>query len=249
MIGFGPRTYRGKMGHERFHVFTISHCETDLWIGVDHDSWSAGMKERCLDAILNMREELMLWMKSHSGFGESLVPLECDITAPPAIRGMTDASSKAKVGPMAAVAGAFAQSVGELLVEEFGSREVIVENGGDIYLRVQQPVKISIFAGDSPLSETLGVTIPPSFSPLGICTSSGTVGHSLSFGKADAVMIACRDTLLADAYATSFGNKVRSCDDIEPTLNEIGACDEILSSVIIVGDRMGIRGLFDLCLF
>ena len=105
---------------------------------------------------------------------------------------MLAASAMAGVGPMAAVAGAVAGSIGADLEAEFGCREIVVENGGDIWLRFEETLEISVFAGSSPLSERVGVSIPPSLSPLGVCTSSGTVGPSLSLGLADAAMVAVR---------------------------------------------------------
>ena len=110
---------------------------------------------------------------------------------------------------MSAVAGAVALKVGENLKKRFGIKEVIVENGGDIYADLCQDMDISVFAGSSPLSEKVGLHIEAAYAPLGICTSSGTVGPSLSFGKADAVMIVCSDVMLADTYATAFANTIQ----------------------------------------
>ncbi len=87
---------------------------------------------------------------------------------------------------------------------------MVIENGGDIYAVLNDEFVLSVFAGNSPLSERIGLVIPEGKKKWGICTSAGTVGPSLSFGKADAVVVICEDILLADAYATAFGNKVKS---------------------------------------
>jgi hypothetical protein len=55
--------------------------------------------------------------------------------------------------------------------------------------------------------------IKPSARARGICASSGTVGHSLSFGKADAVIIVASNAALADAVATATANRVNTKDD------------------------------------
>lgn len=104
-----------------------------------------------------------------------------------------------------------------MLRREYGVGEVVVENGGDIYADVRRPLDVALFAGTSPLSERVGLHLPAGTHPLGICTSSGTVGPSLSFGRADAVMIVCRDVLLADSFATAYANRIRSEADVGPS--------------------------------
>jgi len=249
MSPYERRKYRERMGEGRFRSFTISHVETDVWVGVNPGSWSEGIAPFCREIIRDLRSTLDAYIQSSPAFLESLAPLSDDPLAHPIIREMIAASARANVGPMASVAGAFAQHLGISLQNEFRPEELVIENGGDIYMKIQKPLSISIFAGTSPLSEKLGVLIPPEISTLGVCTSSGTVGHSLSFGKADAVMIGCRSALDADAYATSFCNRVQIPDDIDMVLDEIGKCPEILSGVIIAGEKTGIRGEWELVLF
>ncbi len=237
------------MGRPRFRTFTSVHMETDLWIGVGPDSWTDGIPGFCSEVVRELRDALDSYIRIHTEFASSLVPLAHHDESPDIIRDMTTASLRANVGPMASVAGAFAQHLGMRIEEKFSVQELVIENGGDIYLRITQPLVLSVFAGASPLSEKIGVRIPPDNSPLGVCTSSGTVGHSFSLGKADAVMIGCKDAIVADAFATAFCNRVQRAEDIEPVLEEIGERPEILSAVIIVGDRMGIRGQWEMEVF
>jgi uncharacterized protein len=155
---------------------------------------------------------------------------------------------------MAAVAGAVAERVGRALAAEFGCREAIVENGGDLWLLFEEAIDISVYAGSSPLSERVGVSIQPALSPLGVCTSSGTVGPSLSLGLADAAMVAARDAASADAWATATGNAVTDGDDIGAALaladGALAAGGRGIISVLVVKDgTMGIRGLLPLKLF
>jgi hypothetical protein len=146
---------------------------------------------------------------------------------------------------MAAVAGAVAEFVGRELLEF--SPEIIVENGGDIFLKINRKRIVGIYAGDSPLTGKLGLEINPQDTPLGVCTSSGTVGHSLSFGKADAVVVMAGSATLADAAATAICNKVKKPDDINGAI-EIGRNIAGLKGiVIIIGSSIGVWGDVKLC--
>ncbi len=162
--------------------------------------------------------------------------------APRTARLMLRAAARAGVGPMAAVAGAVARCIGEDMLAGFAPREIVVENGGDIWLACADPVDIAVHAGTSPLSGRVGVSVPPDLCPCGICTSSGTVGPSLSFGVADAAMILCTDAALADAWATAAGNLVRSAHDLERAVETVRTDPEVLSVLLVIGDRMCIGG-------
>jgi hypothetical protein len=123
---------------------------------------------------------------------------------------------------------------------------MVIENGGDIFAQLKNELVLSVFAGDSPLSERIGLAIPARLGNFGICTSSGTVGPSLSYGKADAVVVVCENVLLADAFATAFGNKVKSPNDIEKVINQSEKIPEILSLIVICEDKIGIRGDYEI---
>jgi ApbE superfamily uncharacterized protein (UPF0280 family) len=202
------------------------------------------MRPFVLNKVVYLRNVLDTYIAKRPEFLTSLVPIDDDIAAHQVIRSMIQSSAKAGIGPMSAVAGVFAQFVGEALISEFRVSEVIVENGGDLYLQILNDLEVGIYAGHSPLSNKLAVIVPASLSPLGLCTSSGTVGHSLSFGKADAAMIACNDASLADALATRFGNEVKTPLDIPNALKLSENFPEILSVVIIIEDKIGVKGLF-----
>jgi ApbE superfamily uncharacterized protein (UPF0280 family) len=173
-------------------------------------------------------------------FQKSLVPLTDDPHAPEIVREMIQASQLAQVGPMAAVAGAMAEWVSKDLLKL--SKDVIVENGGDIFLATSKERTIGIYAGDSPLSLKIGIVITPEETPLGVCTSSGTVGPSMSFGKANAVCILAKSSALADAAATAVGNVVKEKKDIEWGLERGREITGILGTLIIMGEKMGVWG-------
>ena len=155
---------------------------------------------------------------------------------------MSEASEKAGVGPMAAVAGAISEELGLALQARFPNMEVMVENGGDIYLSVKEDWTVGVFAGDHPLSSLLKIRISKELMPLGICTSAGTVGPSLSFGKADAVVILSKDTALADAVATATGNLVSTKEDIPKAIDFAKEIEGVLGVLIVVEDGFGAWG-------
>lgn len=157
---------------------------------------------------------------------------------------MAAAALQAGVGPMAAVAGAVADEVGAALSSL--SRDVLVENGGDIFLRVAQPRIVALDAGASPLSYRFGIKVAPQRDGLGICTSSGTRGHSLSFGRADCACIVAASAALADAAATAVGNIVQNDAGIATGLTLAQAIDGVSGAAIIVGDKMGVWGSIEL---
>jgi ApbE superfamily uncharacterized protein (UPF0280 family) len=122
-----------------------------------------------------------------------------------------------------------------------------VENGGDIFLKISRKRTVGIYAGDSPLTGKIGLEISPQDTPLGVCTSSGTVGHSLSFGKADAVVILAESAALADAAATAIGNRVNLPEDVNSAIDFCKNIRGLKGIVIIIGKNVGVWGEVKLC--
>ena len=196
------------------------------------------------ESVVQQRGYIEGYLQRHPEFGRALRPWPDDPLAPPIVRSMIRAAKRAGVGPMAAVAGAVSEAVGRSLLGR--SEEVIVENGGDIFLSVQQRITIGIFAGQSPLSLKVGLKITPDQTPMAVCTSSGTIGHSLSYGKADAVCVLSDSCALADAAATSIGNRVGHHRDISPAIMAGRKIDGVTGILIIIGDKMGMWGAMEL---
>jgi hypothetical protein len=216
--------------------FQVKYRETDLWIRARRN-----LEREASKAALSCRLQLEQYITAHPDFLRSLVPLPDDPLAPPLVRKMLVAGLTAGVGPMASVAGAIAQAVADSL-QPF-SDSVIVENGGDCYLDLHEETTIGIFAGpDSPFTDKIAVKLGAERFPTGICTSSGTVGHSLSFGKTDAVTIISRDAALADATATRLGNMVKTQADINKALEFAPSIPSIEAVLILIKDKMGIWG-------
>lgn len=243
------RTYRKHFRQDRWAHFGCKHQETDLYIGVDRASWQPELIGYTRQFIRQLRSEMDDWIGRHPEYARALLPCEASPDAPEIFREMSAAARKSRIGPMSAVAGAVAQQTGEALKKRFHLNEVVVENGGDIYADIREDLDVAVFAGSSPLSEKVGLHIKAAYAPLGICTSSGTVGPSLSFGQADAVLIVCREAPLADTYATAFANLIQTTADLQPCIEKIQCCPEILAAIAIKDDKIGICGSFALQLF
>ena len=249
MIEYKNRTYREHLQKERWYSFTVAYKETDLWIGIDQASFQESIPTFTESRIRTLREYMDAYLQNDPDYATSLVPYEAQPGAPTIFQEMSEVTRKSGIGPMSAVAGAVASRIGQEIKEKYGVREIIVENGGDIYADIQENIDIAVFAGTSHQSEKVGFTLRAEHAPLGICTSSGTVGPSLSFGKADAVMIICKNCALADTYATAFANEIKTTDDIAPCIEKIGKTKDILAAICIKDDKIGIHGIFDLKLF
>jgi hypothetical protein len=213
--------------------------ETDLLIRAQRP-----FEKESRDLVLKHRMPLERYIGDHPGFVHRLTPLPPDPMAPPIVSAMLEASHKAGVGPMAAVAGALAEYVGRDLLKR--SEEVIVENGGDIFIMTPFPLTVAVYAGPSPLSNKLGVRIDPVGAPIAVCTSSGTIGHSLSLGRADAAVVVSRSAALADASATAVGNAVSKGDDIPAAIRRGEQIEGVSGVLVIIGVQVGAWGDLEL---
>lgn len=243
---YQPRLYREVMGNSRWTSFRSSWRETDLWVAMDWEHYSREAERYTMDRILFYRRILEEHITLHPEFRDSLSPVVAPGGVHPIIKEMSDAALAAGTGPMSAVAGAMAEYICRDLMAEFGAEEVIIENGGDIFLRLEAPATVAVHAGSSPLSEKIALQPVPEDTPLALCCSSGTVGHSLSFGMADACMIACRNGAMADACATAFCNSVKSADMVHEVTEKALKIPDILSVVIIAGDKVGLGGTIEI---
>jgi hypothetical protein len=188
--------------------------------------------------ILRQRAELEAYIRCDPRFGRSLEPCAVRRGAPEIARRMAEAAARVGVGPMAAVAGAIAEYAVRAMVEA-GARHAIVDNGGDIALILDRPVILALYTGrDVPLD--LGLHLQPRSHLFGVCTSSATVGHSLSFGRADAATVIAGDVVLADAAATALGNRLTRphAPTIRSALNSL-LLDGIDCLIAVVGRRIG----------
>jgi len=229
------RSYRNAILNSRLVHFQITVKETDLMV-----SSSIPLESVARELILTHRGYLEAYIEQYPDFQKTLKPWRISGPAPAIVREMALAGEKAGVGPMAAVAGAISEAVGSGLLQV--SDEVIVENGGDVFFKTRLPVIVGIYAGNSPLSLKVGLKVDSTTHPVSLCTSSGTVGHSLSFGKADAVCVMSDSCALADAVATAVGNRVRSAGDISSAIHFGKSIPGVFGLVVIIGKNMGLWG-------
>jgi hypothetical protein len=187
------------------------------------------------------RKYLEDFIRSDPFFQLTFEPYRCPKDAPEIVRRMCDASEKANVGPMAAVAGAIAEFAVEAMVGA-GAQHAIIDNGGDIALKLSKPVTIGVYTGESAIKDT-GFRLEPREGITGVCTSSGTVGPSISLGNSDAATVFARDAALADAAATALGNIIKSDrkEDIEAAIDSFDI-DGIDGFVVITHSHVGFRG-------
>jgi ApbE superfamily uncharacterized protein (UPF0280 family) len=237
---YQPRSYRNWVKYKDLISFKVIVEETDCYFGA-----KTNLETKARKLILKYRAILKKYIAGHPLFLTTLEPFFPEATAPLIVKAMAKDGEKAGVGPMAAVAGAIAQFAGEEL-SKF-STDIIIENGGDIYLRSKADRIIGIYAGRSPLSGKIGLEIEGKDSPLGISTSSGTVGHSLSFGKADAVVILADTAILSDAVATAIGNLIITPRDIPAGIQKAQTIPGVRGGVIIKDEEMGLWGSVKIC--
>lgn len=232
------RFYRNWIDNNDLQKFTVTYKETDLLIRT-HENYS----DYCYQIVKELRNKLDKYIQKNKSFKNSLKPVKVPQSAPASVKKMAVNSKKVNVGPMATVAGLFARRVGEALLKKKPIKEAVVENGGDIFLSLKKRPVIGIYAGEhSPFTNKLSVKLTSSNTPLGICTSAGTIGSSFSDGEADAVIVVSPNTILADAAATALGNRVKMKSDIQKTIDYGKKYDEITGLVIIKDDKIGMWG-------
>ena len=232
---YQPQAYRHWIKDSDLISFNVVVKQTDLYIRARRN-----LKEKALKSVLKHRASLEKYIEHRPLFLTTLEPYQAEKDAPAIVKEMSWAAQLAGVGPMAAVAGAIAEAVGKDL-HPF-SPEIIVENGGDIFLKILKKRLVGIYAGQSPFTGKIALEIKPQETPLGICTSSATIGHSLSLGSADAVIALSPSTPLADAIATAIGNVVKDAEDIPNAIEKAQRIEGLHGIIIIKGDKIAIWG-------
>ncbi|MEX1376715.1 MAG: UPF0280 family protein [Eubacteriales bacterium] len=232
MSQYEKRFYRDLHRNSNLTSYQIAIQESDLYIASTNPSMETAKK-----ALLEARENIQSYIAIHPDFLSSLSPISLESQNAP-VCWMLDASSQCSVGPMAAVAGAVSRYVGEALLKE--NDEVIVENGGDIFISSNSAKKILIYAGDSPISMKMAIEIPAGI--FGVCTSAGKVGPSLSFGNADAAIVLSKNCALADAAATLLGNYIQSDQNLKESIEKIMKISGVLGAVGICGEKIAAAG-------
>lgn len=239
LTGYEPRTYRDFDESDGFKTFRVVVETSDLYVKA-----LCSLQKETEALIKKYRAQIEWAISRRPEFLTSLKPLAEDPADSPIVASMIRAGKKAGTGPMAAVAGAVAEFVGKELLQ--WSPEVIVENGGDIFLKVARPILVGIFAGDSRFSGRFGIQVQATVLPIGICTSSGRVGPSLSLGVSDAATIISKDTALADAVATAMGNRIRSDHDLKAAVEWAMTIPGVEGALAVIDDKMAVLGDMEL---
>ncbi len=231
------RFYRDFTYTERWKSFHVKIETSDLFIRADKD-----LSAQAEQAVRRAREEIIGHINGQNEFLTSYTPVDRIDGCPEIISTMYTASEQAGVGPMAAVAGTVAEVVGRELMGY--SEEIIIENGGDIWLRITRPASVSIYPGGH-YFDAVALKISPDQTPCGICTSSARIGLSFSFGKADAATVIAGTAALADAIATEVCNRVQSEETMEDSADYGMKCGAS-GVVILYRDRLAARGNVEL---
>lgn len=210
--------------------------ETIVTIGADSDEYIEAAKK----AILDQRRLLEGYIIKDPFFKVTLEPYDVMESAPEIVHKMADAASAMGIGPMGAVAGTIAAYAVEAMLEE-GALYAFVDNGGDIALVTDRPLVLGIYAGEAFVRD-LALEVQPTNEILGICTSSGTVGPSISFGSADAALVVSGNVSLADAAATALGNVVVDEGTLEEAFGAVRYINGIQGALVVKGDRFAVWG-------
>lgn len=231
--------YRRQVTASDLVSFEVRIKETDLMVMAERD---LGREAR--DLVITHRHRLEEFIGRHPDFRTALEPWREPEAAPGIVRVMCEAARLAGVGPMAAVAGAISQLVGSALREH--SPELLVENGGDVYLSGRQERMIAIYTAEKALGATLGIRVTPEGGELGICTSSGRFGHSLSLGEASTATVVAPSAALADAAATAVGNRVHGTEGVRKGMEFARNIPGVEGAVIVHDGKIGAWGKVEL---
>jgi len=226
--------YRNFINLEDFYKIEINYKFTDILILSDKKL----DEPKILKEIKKIYEKIEYYSIKRPLFLSSLFPISPDNSY---FKEIFIYSNKTKIGPLAGIAGFFAKKISEFIIKEYSPKNLIIENGGDIFLKKEEESKILIYAGNSPLSMKIGIKLPKG--EYGIATSSKTVGHSISFGNADAITVITKDPLISDFYATYFGNMIKTDEDYKKVFKISKKLKEIKGLVIIFKNKIGIYGV------
>lgn len=233
---YQERHYRGLVSPVGLERFEVKIRESDLLVFAEER-----LDSLAYQALAEARREIERYIECDGEFARILSPHAVRESAPGIVREMAQAASDWGVGPFASVAGAIAEHVGRALINR--SRLVIVENGGDIFLCLPRKAVLRLYAGeDSPFTDRLSFSVPESAKGLAVCTSSGRVGHSLSFGSADAVVAISENAAYADAAATAIANRIKCPEDVSEMVREESCKGRLNGLIVAAGEQIGFWG-------
>ena len=231
---YEERFYRNKI-ISKFKM-EVSFKESDLLICSDKEI----AKEKAQNILVKYYEQIEGYAMKNPLFLTSLSPLEIDQTAPPIIKEMIESSKVTGIGPFSAVAGAVAQYVGGELLNH--CRELIIENGGDIFLKINEDKIIGVYLGQEFKINNLNLKVKKRSQAFGVASSSSSLGHSLNFGKADLVSVVAKNIIIADGFATAISNRIKRIGDVDKILAEAREDLAIEGLLVAFGEKIFLWG-------
>lgn len=242
---YTARSYRAASSRHGELTFQTLVEESDLWISCGKEYFAAAgdLPAKVTEKLREVRSVIKGWMRLQPDFGPSLVPVAVPEHAPDIIKRMAHGAERWQVGPMAAVAGAVAEEVATAFKD--GSPDFLVENGGDIFMYSTTARTVALLPQPEE-GTAIGIRLEASLFPLAVCSSSSTIGHSLSFGKGELATVIARDAALADAAATSLCNRLKKPSDIELVINEAQKDPGIIGVFAQCKGQMGLWGNVEL---
>ncbi len=236
---YEERFYRNKISSN--HNFEISYKESDIFVSTS----TAFDKNIAFDVLKKYYREIEDYIRVNPLFMSSFSPLDVDERAPDIVKDMLECSSITGIGPFACVAGAIALYVGNEILHHVD--EIIVENGGDIFLKINNDKIIGVYLGERFGTEEVSLKIKKRDYPFGIASSSAHMGPSLNFGNADLVMVVAKDAILADGFATALSNRVRTQQDINDILDEAKNNSFLEGLLIAFDSKLFLWGQIEVC--
>lgn len=189
--------------------------------------------------IIYIRNELENYLLKDQDFLLALEPIKRDGNLPLIVKTMVGSSNIADVGPMACVAGTISEMSLDYLIAN-DSRYSIIENGGDIAMINDEEVLCGIYSNNEVLGNDIAFKIKSRKRPLGICTSSGKIGHSISFGTSDSVTVISKSASIADGLATRIANEINGESSEDKVSNGLECGEdykEFFEGALIISDN------------
>jgi ApbE superfamily uncharacterized protein (UPF0280 family) len=231
--------YRNKISAEGRYSFRVDYKYSGLYIMCDRD-----ISSELEEAVLSFYSDIEMILAGQPDFEKSLVPIKTGKDLPMTIKEMCCAGEVFNVGPMASIAGALCDHLAKNLTDRCNF--LMIENGGDVYIKSNVPFEVGIFTKNIYFKDKLTLLIEAGQTPCGICSSSGSFGHSLSLGKSDLVTVLSKTATTADAAATAIANTINSEKDIDEAITCFSRYSEIEGLIIIKNKRIGLWGKLQL---
>ena len=234
--------YRNKISAEGRYSFRLDYKYSGLYIICDRDIGS-----ELEEPVLSFYQDIETVIVGRPDFEKSMAPIKAEKDLPRTIKKMCSAGEVFGVGPMASIAGALCDHLAKNLIDRCSF--LMIENGGDVYIKSGDPLEVGIFTKNTYFKDKLTLLVEAEQTPCGICSSSGSFGHSLSLGKSDLVTVLSRTTTIADAAATSIANTINSEEDIDKAITRFSQYKEVEGLIIIKNKRIGLWGKLQLSTF